>query len=67
MIQNAIYRLKNPCTLVEGMNFKGGEEFHIVTDVVYMQGAMLPPEMQNMFYEWITKNPKLFIGDNRNF
>jgi len=50
-----------------GMNFKSGEEFHIVNDVVYMQGAMLPPEMQDIFYNWITKNPTLFIDDTRNF
>jgi len=52
---------------MKDMNFKGGEEFHIVTDVVYMQGHPLPPEMQNMFYEWITKNPTLFIDDTRQF
>jgi len=52
---------------MEGMNFKSGDEFHIVNDVVYMQGAMLPPEMQDMFYNWITKNPALFIDDTRNF
>jgi len=67
MIDNRVYRLKNPFTLMKDMEFKGGEEFHIVNDVVYMQGAMLPPEMQAMFYSWITKNPALFIDDTRNF
>jgi len=67
MIQNKVYRLKQPFTLMKDMHFKGGEEFHIVTDVVYMQGHMLPPEMQNMFYNWLTKNPKLFIDDTRQF
>lgn len=67
MIQNKVYRLRNPHTLAKGMDFKGGEEFHIVTDVVYMNGAMLPPEMQDMFYNWITTNSKLFIDDTRNF
>ena len=66
MIQNKVYRLRRPHTLMKDMTFKGGEEFHIVTDVVYMQGAMLPPEMQPMFYNWITKNPQLFIDDTRN-
>ena len=67
MINNIVYRLKQPYTLMDGMDFKGGEEFHIVRDVVYMQGAMLPPNMQDMFYNWITKNPKLFVEDTRNF
>lgn len=67
MIQNKVYRLKQPFTLMKDMSFKGGEEFHIVMDVVYMQGHMLPPEMQNMFYEWLTKNPKLFVDDTRQF
>ena len=67
MIQNKVYRLKQPTSLAAGMDFKGGEEFHIVTDVVYMRGAMLPPEMQDMFYNWITKNPKLFVDDTRQF
>lgn len=67
MIQNRVYRLKQPFTLMKDMTFKGGEEFHIVTDVVYMQGHMVPPEMQDMFYNWIVKNPKLFIDDTRQF
>lgn len=67
MIQNKVYRLKQPFTLMDGMDFKGGEEFHIVTDVVYMQGVMLPPEMQDMFYNWIINNPRLFVEDTRIF
>lgn len=69
MIQNKVYRLRNPYKFkdIKGLEFKGGEEFHIVMDVVYMHGAMLPPEMQNMFYNWITKNPKLFVDDTRQF
>lgn len=67
MIQNKVYRLKRDHTLMDNLSFESGEEFHIVLDVVYMKGAMLPPEMQNMFYNWITKNPKLFIEDTRRF
>lgn len=67
MITNKVFRLNKPHTLMKDMSFNGGEEFHIVTDVVYMQGHPLPPEMQNMFYEWITKNPNLFTEDTRRF
>jgi len=65
MIQSKIYILKNAVELDQGLSFNGGEEFHIVSDVVYMQGHMLPPDMQDYFYNWITKNPKLFRMDVR--
>ena len=68
MIQNQVYRLKHPQKdLQYGLTFKGGEEFHIVMDVVYMQGNMLPPELQEFMYGWITGNSKLFIDDTRQF
>lgn len=65
MIQNKVYKLKKDTTLQDGLTFKMGAEFHIVMDVVYMNGAMLPPNMQPLFYNWITKNPTLFIDDTR--
>lgn len=67
MINNKVYRLKKAHTLADGLDFKSGEEFHIVNDVVFMKGAMLPPNMQSMFYNWLTKNPTLFIDDTRRF
>lgn len=67
MIQNRVYRLRQPAEIEHGLNFKGGEEFHIVSDMVYMQGHPLPPELQNFIYTWIIQNPKLFIDDTRQF
>tara|TARA_R110000772_G_scaffold74963_1_gene163037 strand:+ start:592 stop:789 length:198 start_codon:yes stop_codon:yes gene_type:complete len=65
MVQSKIYILKAAIELDHGLSFKGNEEFHIVSDVVYMQGHMLPPDLQDYFYNWITKNPKLFRIDIR--
>ena len=65
MIQNKVYILKEPIQLDHGLSFNGGGEFHIVNDVVYMQGHMLPPDLQNYFYNWLEKNPKLFRVDTR--
>lgn len=67
MILNRVYRLKQKQQLDHGLEFPMGEEFHIVSDVVYMQGHPLPPELQNYMYEWITNNPKLFVDDTRQF
>lgn len=67
MIDNKIFVLKQPHKLMDGVEFKGGEEFHIVTDVVYMNGAMLPPDLQPVFYDWITKNKHMFFDDTRKF
>jgi len=35
-------------------------ELEIVMDVVYVNGNMVPPHMQAMFYGWIVNNPTLF-------
>lgn len=67
MIQNKVYRLRNDADLDHGLSFNGGEEFHIVIDVVYMKGFLVPPDLQNYIYNWIISNPRLFIDDTRNF
>ena len=71
-IENRDYRLKNgKKTKKSGINetfdFKNGQEFHIVADVVYMGGFPLPPGMQKPFIDWILKNKNLFVGDTRHF
>ena len=46
---------------------KKGQEFEIVTDVVYMNGFPVPMDMQRMFYTWITQNQNLFSDDTRQW
>lgn len=69
-IGDMVLRLKQAETvnfpgIPQPMEFKSGEEFHIVADVVYMQGFPLPPAMQSAMYNWLVNNPTKFIGDNR--
>lgn len=60
MISNKILLLKRAASLTEEMSFPTGTEFHIVSDVVYMKGFPLPPDLQSLVYNWIVANPKLF-------
>jgi hypothetical protein len=66
MILNKVFILKDKADNLDyQLVFNAGEEFHIVTDVVYMRGHMLPPDLQNYIYNWLTENPNLFRIDNR--
>jgi hypothetical protein len=70
-ISNIVYRLKHNNTLdlpnSQPMIFKGGEEFHIVADVIYMGGYPVPRGLQNFLINWVTSNPSLFVQDTRIF
>lgn len=59
-IQNRVYKLKKATLIKKDLPLQEGQELEIVTDVVYMNGYMLPPEMQNLFYSFIKNNPSLF-------
>jgi len=67
MIVSKVYRLLKEASPLSGHAFPLNHEFEIVRDVVYGGGNPLPPNMQGMFYEWITKNPKLFKDDTRSW
>ena len=60
MIAYKILVLKQDAKVQSGMEFKSGTEFHIVMDVVYMQGFPLSRELQPIIMGWISRNPKLF-------
>ncbi len=71
-IINKVFRLKNDLDLnLDGykqmLNFKGGQEFHIVNNILYMNAHPLPAELQNKLIKWIKENPVLFIDDTRKF
>jgi hypothetical protein len=51
----------------EPMKFKKGQEFHIVANVLYMGGYIIPIGLQKPLISWIEDNPNLFMGDTRNF
>lgn len=70
-IVDSVYRLKNDYELkfpnMDIISLKGGQEFHIVADVLYMSGYPLPAGLQTLMIDWIANNPVLFIGDNRSW
>jgi hypothetical protein len=67
MIQNRVYRLKETTEVAKDMPLQGGQEIEIVMDVVYVNGNMVPPHMQAMFYGWVVKNPTLFDDVTKNW
>ena len=60
MISNKILLLKQEAKLKNGLEFKPNTEFHIVMDVVYMQGFPLPMNLQATMMSWLNDNPTLF-------
>jgi hypothetical protein len=60
MIQNRVYRLKKAVEVAKDMPLPAGQEVEIVMDVVYINGNMVPPNLQPLFYNFIMKNLNLF-------
>lgn len=67
MIVRRVFRLKSDAEVGKGMPLKKGQELEIVTDVVYVNGNMVPPAMQPLFYSWIVNNPSLFDDVTKNW
>jgi len=67
MILSKVYRLKEAAEVGKDMSLPKGQEVEIVMDVVYVNGNMVPPAMQALFYSWLTKNPHLFEDVTRNW
>lgn len=67
MITNKVFRLKNAAEVAPGMPLQAGQELEIVTDVVYVNGNMVPPDMQPLFYNWIINNQTLFDDVTKNW
>ena len=67
MITNKVFRLKHAAEVAKGMPLQAGQELEIVTDVVYVNGNMVPPDMQPLFYNWIINNQGLFDDVTKNW
>lgn len=67
MIQNRVFRLKDTAEVAKNMPLPAGQELEIVMDVVYVNGNMVPPHMQQLFYNWIVGNPTLFNDVTKNW
>jgi len=69
-ITQKILILKKDVELIKDLTLSAGTEIEIVSDVVYIKGYPVPPEMQNIFLNWILKNMNdnsLFKEDFRRF
>lgn len=68
MIKEKVLKLKEDSqNLKFGLNFKKGDEFTIVMDVIYMGGFPIPKEMQEYVYGWITTTPNSFEDTTLNW
>lgn len=67
MIQNKVVKLIKEAKLPNGLAFPAGQEIEIVTDVVYMGGYPLPPNIQPTMLNWINANPTLFNDVTRKW
>ena len=67
MIKSKVFRLKEAKEVMQGASLPKGQEIEIVMDVVYVNGNMVPPSMQPIFYEFVTKNPSFFEDDTRDW
>jgi hypothetical protein len=56
MIKNIVYRLKKDMEVAQGMSLPKDKEIEIVMDVVYIDGNMVPPQFQGLFYSFVQNN-----------
>lgn len=61
MITNRVYKLKKAVEIAKDMPLPAGQEIEIVMDVVYINGHMVPPPLQELFYKWVADNQNLLI------
>jgi hypothetical protein len=67
MIKNKVYKLKKATEVGKDMPLQAGQEIEIVMDVVYINGNMVPPSLQPLFYNFIIKNENLFDDVTRTW
>lgn len=67
MITNRVYRLKKDIEIGQDMPLKSGQELEVVMDVIYINGFMVPPAMQNLFMKFLLNNGELFEDVTKNW
>jgi len=67
LLTGRVLKLKEDASLGNDLNFKKGQEFELVKNMVYMRGVPVQPNMQQFLYNWIMANPKLFVDDTRTW
>lgn len=66
-MENGVYKLKQDATLQNGMTFKKGTEFEIISGVLYMSGFPVDFRAQNTILKWMESNKHLFKNDTRSW
>lgn len=66
-MNGTVYRLKQDAVVAKDLVLKAGQELEIVMGVVYMGGFPIPPNMQQLFMNFINNNKNLFIDDTRTW
>jgi len=64
---NRVLKLKDNAEVGEGMPLQAGQEIEVVQNVIYINGNILAPNFQELFMNWIEKNPTLFYNDTRDW
>jgi len=66
-MKNGVYQLTQACELPFGIKFNAGQEIEIVTNVVYVGGFPLQPEMQAPILNWLKNNETKLKNVTRNW
>jgi hypothetical protein len=64
---NTIHILKEDHNVRNLFDFKKNQEFHVINDVVYIDGHPASFSTQRILLEWIKTNPMLFMLETRHF
>ena len=67
MIINKVFRLKNAAEVAPKMPLQAGQELELVNGLIYINGNMVPPDFQPLFYNWIINNETLFEDVTKNW
>lgn len=67
MIKNRVYKLKKSVEIAKDMPLQAGQEIEIVMDVVYINGHMVPPSLQAIFYDWVVNNQNVLTDVTKNW
>ena len=58
-INNVRYKLTEDVSLTNEITLKKGQEIGVLNYVVYVDGNLIPPLMQQMFYGFIKNNQNI--------
>ena len=64
--KNRILTTIDAIEITANLKFPANFQFQIIEGVVYTNGVMIEPHLQNLFITWINKNPTKFL-QTQNF